>query len=149
MLLGSAMNDDGIDLLTEKVIACAIEVHKQMGPGLNEGVYSESVPLELTLAGIPYETAVPIPLDYKGQRLRKHFVIDLIVDSRLVVELKAVDALHPAHQAQVIIFADHQPACWPADEFQSANASCRLAASGSPKALHKETWRKNNPLLIS
>jgi GxxExxY protein len=104
MLLGSAMNDDGIDLLTEKVIACAIEVHKQMGPGLNEGVYSECVPLELTLAGIPYETAVPIPLDYKGQRLRKHFVIDLIVDSRLVVELKAVDALHPAHQAQVITY---------------------------------------------
>ena len=98
------MNDEGIELLTQKVIACAIEVHKQMGPGLNEGIYHDCFALELGLSAIPYESDVPILLDYKGQRLRKHFEIDLIVDGRLVVELKAVETLHPAHQAQVLTY---------------------------------------------
>jgi GxxExxY protein len=97
------MNND-IDVLTEKVIACAIEVHKQMGPGLNEGLYGECLMLELAICGIPFEADVPINVSYKGRRLRKHFEIDLIVEHRLVVELKAVDALHPAHQAQVMTY---------------------------------------------
>jgi GxxExxY protein len=75
-----------------------------MGPGLNEGVYGECVMLELAIQGIPFEADVPIHVDYKGNRLKKHFEIDLVVDHRLVVELKAVEALHPAHQAQVMTY---------------------------------------------
>lgn len=98
------MAREDIDLLTEKVIACAIEVHKQMGPGLNEAVYGECLMLELEIRGVAFEADVPIVVSYKGRRLRKHFEIDLIVDHRLVVELKAVEALHPAHQAQVLTY---------------------------------------------
>jgi GxxExxY protein len=96
--------EEDIDALTERVIACAIEVHKQMGPGLNEGIYAECLMMELALRGIPFEADVRILVSYKGRRLRKHFEIDLVVDKRLVVELKAVDGLHPAHQAQVITY---------------------------------------------
>jgi GxxExxY protein len=96
--------EQDIDSLTERVIACAIEVHKQMGPGLNEGVYGECMMLELALRGIPFEADVPVLVSYKGQRLRKHFEIDLLVDRRLVLELKAVETLHPAHQAQVMTY---------------------------------------------
>ena len=95
---------DDIESLTEHVIACAIEVHRQMGPGLNEGVYGECLMLELAHRGLPFEADVPIVPSYKGRRLRKHFEIDLVVDKRLVVELKAVDGLHPAHQAQVMTY---------------------------------------------
>lgn len=95
---------DDIDRLTERVIACAIEVHKQMGPGLNEGIYGECMTMELAMRGISFEAPVPIAVSYKGQRLRKHFEIDLLVDKRLIVELKAVDTLHPAHQAQVMTY---------------------------------------------
>jgi GxxExxY protein len=95
---------DDIDSLTDRVIACAIEVHKQMGPGLNEGIYAECMVLELAARGIPFECDVPVLVSYKGRRLRKRFEIDLLVDKRLIVELKAVDALHPVHQAQVITY---------------------------------------------
>jgi GxxExxY protein len=95
---------DDIDVSTDRVIACAIEVHRQMGPGLNEGIYKECVMLELAARGIPFECDVPVLVSYKGRRLRKHFELDLLVDKRLVVELKALDALHPVHQAQVITY---------------------------------------------
>jgi GxxExxY protein len=98
------MLGDDIDLLAERVIGCAIEVHRQMGPGLNEGVYGECLMLELAIQEIPFDADVPINVDYKGNRLRKHFEIDLVVDHRLIVELKAVEALHPAHQAQVMTY---------------------------------------------
>lgn len=98
------MQHDDIDRLAERVIGCAIEVHKHMGPGLNEGLYKESFMLELAICGILFEADVPIRVDYKGHRLKKHFEVDLIVDDRLIIELKAVDALHPVHQAQVMTY---------------------------------------------
>lgn len=95
---------DDIDRLTERVIACAIEVHRQMGPGLTEGIYDECMMLEFAIQGISFECDVPAVASYKGRRLRRHFELDLLVDKRLIVELKAVDRLHPAHQAQVIAY---------------------------------------------
>jgi GxxExxY protein len=97
------MTED-IDTLTERVIACAIEVHKLMGPGLNEGVYVECLMMELAIRTIPFEPQVVVLVDYKGRRLHRHFEIDLLVDKRLVVEVKCVDALHPVHKAQVITY---------------------------------------------
>ena len=95
---------DDIDRLTERVIACAIEVHRQMGPGLNEGVYAECMTLELAAQDIPFECDVPVLASYKGRRLRKHFELDLLVNTRLIVELKAIEKLLPVHQAQVITY---------------------------------------------
>lgn len=97
------LNDD-IDQLAQRVIGCAITVHREMGPGLNEAVYHECFILELVEQEVDFAADVPIAVSYKGQRLRKHFEIDLVVAGKLIVELKAVDALHPAHQAQVMTY---------------------------------------------
>lgn len=64
--------DETIESLTEQVIASAIEVHRRMGPGLNEGIYAESMMIELTLRDIPFEADVRINVSYKGRRLRRH-----------------------------------------------------------------------------
>ena len=93
-----------IDTLTERVIGCAVEVHRQMGPGLSEGIYTECMTLELAEREIPFACGVSVSVNYKGQRLKKRFELDLLVDNRLIVELKSVDALHPVHQAQVITY---------------------------------------------
>lgn len=95
---------DDIDVLTDRVIACAIEVHRQMGPGLNEAIYKECLTLELAGSGIPFECDVPVIVHYKGRKLRRRFELDLLVDGRLIVELKAVESLHPVHQAQVMTY---------------------------------------------
>jgi GxxExxY protein len=100
----TGMTNHDIDSLTERVIACAIEVHKHIGPGLNEKVYAECMALEFAIREISFEADVPVLVDYKGRRLKKRFEIDLVVEKRLVVELKAVDALHPVHQAQVLTY---------------------------------------------
>jgi GxxExxY protein len=60
--------------------------------------------LELAAQGISFDCDVPVPVSYKGRRLRKHFELDLLVEQKLIIELKAVDKLHPVHQAQVMTY---------------------------------------------
>jgi GxxExxY protein len=93
-----------IDELTELVIGCAIAVHTALGPGLLESIYQDCLVIELTLAGIEVSREHPVPIEYRGQRLRRELKIDLLVDGRLVVEVKVADRLHPVHQAQVITY---------------------------------------------
>jgi GxxExxY protein len=93
-----------IDELTELVIGCAIAVHTALGPGLLESIYQDCLVIELTLAGIQVSREHPVPIEYRGQRLRRELRIDLLVDGRLVVEVKVADRLHPVHQAQVITY---------------------------------------------
>ncbi len=92
------------DPLTGAVIGAAIEVHRVLGPGLLESVYEECLCRELGLRGIPFEPQVRLPLTYKGAALDGHMVMDLVVDQRLVVELKAVDQLEPIHEAQLLTY---------------------------------------------
>jgi GxxExxY protein len=93
-----------IDELTELVIGCAIAVLRVMGPGLLESVYRDCLVIELTIAGLRVSVEHRVPLEYRDQRIRDDLRIDLLVDGRLIVEIKAVDRLHPAHQAQVITY---------------------------------------------
>jgi GxxExxY protein len=93
-----------IERLTERVIGCAITVHREMGPGLLEAIYRECLVMELLNAAIPFQCERRIPIAYRGNPLKTHLQIDLLVDDRLVVELKAVDAIHPAHKAKVIAY---------------------------------------------
>jgi GxxExxY protein len=93
-----------IDELNERVIGSAIAVHTAFGPGLLESIYQDCLFVELTLAGIPVVQEHPVPVMYRGHRPRGDLKIDLLVDGRLVVEVKAVDRLHPVHQAQVITY---------------------------------------------
>ena len=104
MLPRDGMGELLIDELTELVIGCAIAVHTALGPGLLESIYRDCLFIELTLAGIQVSREHPVTIEYRGQRVRGDLKIDLLIDGRLVVEVKATDRLHPVHQAQVITY---------------------------------------------
>ena len=93
-----------IDSLTERVIGCAIEVHRILGPGLLEAVYLECLTIEMRIGGLGFEPECRVPLEYRGHRLNRDLKVDLVVDGRLVVEVKAVEQLHPVHLAQTITY---------------------------------------------
>ncbi len=90
--------------LTNKIIACAIEVHKTLGPGLLESVYQECMAVELKSANLDFESDRRVPIKYKGQQIRNELKLDLLVGGCVVVELKAVERLHPVYLAQVITY---------------------------------------------
>jgi len=93
------------DPLTAEVIAAAIEVHREMGPGLLESVYQKCMEYELQLRGIECEPQARLPLVYKGFRLdADDMVMDLYFPGKLVVELKAVEKMVPIYEAQVITY---------------------------------------------
>lgn len=90
--------------LTFLVIGSAIEVHRQLGPGLFESVYATCLVHELEAQGIHTESQVPIPLQYKGRQLGAGFRLDLLVDGQVIVEVKAVEVLEDIHRAQLMIY---------------------------------------------
>jgi GxxExxY protein len=90
--------------LTHAIIGAAIEVHRVLGPGLLESAYEECLAHELTLRGVPFERQKPLPVVYKGMKLECGYRVDLLVDGRVVVELKAVEALAPIHDAILLTY---------------------------------------------
>lgn len=90
--------------LTEQIIGGAIEVHKHWGPGLYEEIYERSLCQELRLRGVTFESQVKLPLLYKGERVGNELRLDLIVQGKVIVELKAVKALEPIHEAQLLTY---------------------------------------------
>jgi|SRR5579864_1126922 len=90
--------------LTRSIIGAAIEVHKLLGPGLLESAYEDCLCHELALRRIRFEKQKPIPLVYKGTKLECGFRLDLLVEGRVVVELKSVDGLGPIHEAIVLTY---------------------------------------------
>ncbi|HRP31675.1 MAG TPA: GxxExxY protein [Agriterribacter sp.] len=93
-----------IDNLTYKIIGCAIEVHKQLGPGLLESVYEQCFIRELSLQGLQYETQIWVPVLYKGVRLDAQLRLDVVVEDAIIVELKAVDYLMGIHEAKLLTY---------------------------------------------
>jgi GxxExxY protein len=90
--------------LTGKIVECAILVHKSLGPGLLESAYEECLYYELTEIGINTLKQHPMPLIYKNKKLDVGYRIDLLVDEKVIIEVKSVDALNPIHQAQVMTY---------------------------------------------
>ena len=90
--------------LSHEVLGAGIEVHRHLGPGLLESAYEHCLARELALRQIEFERQEPIPLVYKDSVIDCGFRLDLLVSGKLVVELKAVDALTPTHQAQVMTY---------------------------------------------
>jgi len=90
--------------LTEQIIGGAIEVHKHWGPGLYEEIYERSLHHELRLRKVAFETQVKLSLLYKGERVGEDLRLDLIVEGKVVVELKSVNALEPIHEAQLLTY---------------------------------------------
>ena len=92
------------DPLVHEVIGAAIEVHKELGPGLLESTYCGCFRLELTERRIRFTEQLWQPLFYKGRRLENGYRLDLLVEDRLIVEVKAVEKLLPVHTAQVMTY---------------------------------------------
>ena len=95
---------DGTNNLTYKIIGCAMEVYKQLGPGLLESVYELALKHELNLNNIPVETQLEIRVNYKGVNISENLRLDLLVDDSVIVELKSVDALKPVHYKQLLTY---------------------------------------------
>ena len=92
------------DELSNKVIGCAIEVHRELGPGLLESTYEQCLAYELNQAKIPFRLQVELPVEYKRIRLDCGYRIDVLADDRLIVELKSVDQVLKIHEAQVLTY---------------------------------------------
>lgn len=90
--------------LTWRVIGMAIEVHRQLGPGLFESVYEECLCFELEQAGIGFRRQVPIPMVYKDRKLDAGFRVDVMLQRELLLEIKSVECLAPVHEAQVLTY---------------------------------------------
>ena len=92
------------DLLTEKIIGFAIEVHRFLGPGLLESAYEECLCYELDQSGLAFRRQVPLPVIYKAIRLDCGYRMDVVVEGQVIIEIKAVDRLAPIHEAQVLTY---------------------------------------------
>ena len=90
--------------LTHEVIGAAIEVHKKLGPGLLESAYRRCLCHELFLRGIRFKYEDPLPLEYKGLRLKCGYRVDIVVESLVAVEVKSVAALAQIHDAQLLTY---------------------------------------------
>ena len=90
--------------LTDRIIGAAIEVHRYWGPGLYEEIYERSVCCELRLRKISFENQLCLPLIYKGERIGDDLKLDVLVEGKVVVELKAVKELEPVHESQLLTY---------------------------------------------
>jgi len=107
-----ATEREKVNTLTEAVIGSAIDVHRALGPGLLESTYEMCLCRELALRGIPFERQKPIPVIYKGVKLDCGYRADLIVDERLLVEIKSIEETSAIHDAQGV----HRKVIGPAEE---------------------------------
>jgi GxxExxY protein len=94
-----------LDELSSKIITAAIAVHRELGPGLLESVYNRCLVIELTKMGISVQNEVPLPISYKGAMVTEEgFRLDLLVDDRVIVELKSVETVQPVHKKQLLTY---------------------------------------------
>ena len=93
-----------LNRISENIIGAAIEVHKFLGPGLLESVYEICLTEELEQRGLKVQQQVRLPLYYKGQLTKKFFVIDLLVEDEVILELKAVDRVLPVYEHQLMTY---------------------------------------------
>ena len=92
------------DALSNRVIGLAIDVHRELGPGLLESAYEECLCFELRQNGIGYSRQVPLPVVYKDVKLECGYRLDILVEKELIIEVKAVERLMPIHEAQMLTY---------------------------------------------
>ena len=93
-----------LNIISKDIIGSAIEVHRELGPGLLEAIYHECLIRELRSRNVKFITNVEVPIVYKNFTLEKKYVIDLLVEDEIVVELKAIGAILPVHDAQLLTY---------------------------------------------
>ena len=89
---------------TYKILQCLYEVHRQLGPGLLESIYEEAAAKELSLQGFHVERQVPVPVYYKGEKLKENLKLDLIVDNKIILELKSVTEYKKLFEKQLYTY---------------------------------------------
>jgi GxxExxY protein len=89
--------------VTERIIKCAIEVHKQLGPGLLESMYESAMAIEFELEGLNFKQQIKIPAIYKGKELGE-YRLDMVVEDLIVVEIKSVERFDPIFEAQLLTY---------------------------------------------
>ena len=94
---------EDLNKLTGKIIGCAIEVHKNLGPGLLESIYEKALCVEFDLNDIRYKNQVLTPVNYKGHSLGE-FRLDLLVEDLIILEIKAVEKIIPLYEAQLLSY---------------------------------------------
>ena len=94
---------DPINKLTERIIGCAIEVHRQLGPGLLESTYEAALAIELECAGLSFERQLVFPVLYKNKKIGD-YRLDLLVRNEVVVEIKSVERFDPVFEAQILTY---------------------------------------------
>ncbi len=90
--------------LSNKVIGCAIEVHRNLGPGLLESTYHQCLAHELRNSKIEYKSEYQLPVLYKGQKIDCGYRVDLLIESELIIEIKSVEKILPIHEAQLLTY---------------------------------------------
>jgi GxxExxY protein len=97
-------NSEWYNSITERIIRCAIEVHKELGPGLVESVYEVCLKKVLGDDGLNVRSQLILPVYFKGEILDKAFVLDLLVEDEIIVELKSLEIILPVHEAQLVTY---------------------------------------------
>jgi len=92
------------DAITDRIIKCAIEVHRELGPGLMESVYDVCLAESIRSSGLQVQRQLLVPVIFKGKQLDKEFIIDQLVENEIVLELKSVEAILPVHEAQLLTY---------------------------------------------
>ena len=90
--------------LTSKIIGASIEVHKNLGPGLLEKTYEECLCIELERVGLRYEKQITLPIEYKGRVIEGAYRIDVLVEDKIILELKAIEKIEKIHKAQLLTY---------------------------------------------
>lgn len=98
------MNKENINKISGVILDSAIEVHKQLGPGLLESVYEVCLCKELNSRGVNFLRQVSLPINYKGETLDADFRIDILVEEEIIIELKSVEIMHPVYTAQILTY---------------------------------------------
>lgn len=93
-----------MNMLTKRIIGCAISVHRSLGPGLLESLYEEALCFEFEHQGIEYRRQVPVSLEYRGKTLPSPLFLDLLVADEVIVEIKSVESILPVHEAQLLSY---------------------------------------------
>ena len=99
-----SLNEAVYNRLTEQIIKCCINVHKELGPGLMESIYEICLIEELEMDGFKVESQVEVPVYFKGKKLNKIFIIDLLIEGSIILELKSVASILPIHEAQLVSY---------------------------------------------
>ena len=111
------LDSNSLNHISSIILDSAIAVHKEMGPGLLEAVYQHCMVRNSEAEQLDVKITVPVSLHYKGESLNKDYIIDMLVENEIIVELKAIEGILKVHEAQIISYLKLAKSVWAFDQF--------------------------------